>query len=247
MDKKKLAAVKGVLKRNIVSVLEYQRYDKLITIFVVNKIDFKRLAQAEEILQKENFIILHEDDIKNGSDIFPLQFLSIKRNSKLISGTDYFSRLGIKKRDVRSKLEFELRNKLIYLREQYLQSLNKEKFLLLILPAFVVLMEGLLFLKSKKPKKTTLENIELIEEIYEVDLFIFKKLYQYENKEMNFEEENIPEIEESFLYLLVLQFQIHKVHIRQEISLDARHSLHIFFVKYNILESNGQESIEIPV
>ena len=142
-------------------------------------------------MQEEHFILLLEDDVVNGGDVFPLDFLHIKDNSEVIEGEDYFSEMKIDKRHVRFKLEFELRNKLIYLREQYLRTPKRRKFLTLILPAFVILLEGALFLKDVKKGDGFLEDLKHAEKAYDLKLSVFKKLYAYEQKKMDFGKDEV--------------------------------------------------------
>ncbi len=184
MDSKMITSAQKVLGKNLLSVLEYHKYHQSILVFVLGKADFLVQDQLKKILKERRYIFLIEDDLLNGTDVFPLDFLHIKQNSTLLKGKDYFSKLRILRKDVRHKLEFELRNKLIYLREQYLRHPDPMKFLLLILPTFVVLLDGLLFLGKKKRGADLKADLQTVSTIFEVDLEVFELLQDLEHQKI---------------------------------------------------------------
>ncbi|MCP4763319.1 MAG: hypothetical protein GY870_16210, partial [archaeon] len=146
----KLQNIKLALGDALLSILRYQRYKTEIIVFVVKNVDYQMLDSVRKDFQNESFIIFTEDDIANGADVFPLQFLHIQNNSLLVEGHDYFKNLVIEKKHLQLKLEFELRNKLVYLREQYLLANQRADFLRVILPNLTVIFEGLNYLKDQE-------------------------------------------------------------------------------------------------
>ena len=188
---KKNEKIKVVLGKNILSILKYTCYHTEITVFVLKKVDYRVLEETRKLLSEEHFILLLEDDVVHGVDVFPLDFLHIKDNSEVLEGEDYFSGMKVDKKHVRFKLEFELRNKLIYLREQYLRASKRRKFLTFILPAFVILLEGSLFLKNLKKGGGLLEDLKNAEKAYDVKLSVFKKLYEHERKKTDFGKDEV--------------------------------------------------------
>lgn len=178
MQNIKLESIKAGLGESLLSILRYQRYQTIITVFIVDKVDFQILDSLRNEFKNEHFIIFKADDVLNGADVFPLDFLSIKNNHTLIEGKDYFSEIKIDKKNLQLKLEFELRNKLIYLREQYLLAPKKEEFLNQILPTFSLFIEGLLFLKDLTKTNEISEDIKTIEIAYVLNLNVIQRLIE---------------------------------------------------------------------
>ena len=190
MQEKKLQIIKNSLGNNLLSTLKYQRFKTLITIFVIKKVDFQNLDLLRAQFQNENFIIFNESDIINGKDVFPLDFLHIKNNHILVEGADYFSNININKKHLQLKLEFELRNKLIYLREQYLLTSKRNEFLSHVIPTFIVFLDGLLFLKDLEYTNDVAKNISNIENSYNVDLKVITQLLSKDSKDFSAKETN---------------------------------------------------------
>jgi hypothetical protein len=89
----------------------------------------------------EKFIILTQDDINEGKDVFCLKLLDIKNHSEIFYGNDILSGVQINTSDLRSAIELEIRNKRIQLREEYLSQKNGRNFLKHILPGMQILRE----------------------------------------------------------------------------------------------------------
>jgi len=51
-------------------------------------------------------------------DVFSLQFFDIKTTATLLHGKDIFKNINISKAHLRRKMEFDIRNKSIYLRQE---------------------------------------------------------------------------------------------------------------------------------
>jgi hypothetical protein len=61
-----------------------------------------------------------EAEIRNAWDVFPLEFEDIKENHRCLAGRDPFSTRRVNKKQMRYQLEFELRSKLLTMRENWL-------------------------------------------------------------------------------------------------------------------------------
>ncbi|NJP03792.1 hypothetical protein HC823_00745 [Candidatus Gracilibacteria bacterium] len=183
MEKEKLSALKKNLGRMCSHVLEYHRDGQTIPLFILTKVDFKKLENIRSELRKKPFIFLTDEDLKNGSDVFPLDFLHMKAHTQVILGKENpFEKVRIKKADLRQKLEYELRNKQIYLREEYLRIRNPYKFLPFILPTFDVLLTGLVSLAGKKLSEDFNQNGDKVSEWAGVNLDILKRLKKHEEE-----------------------------------------------------------------
>jgi len=132
--------------KNLVSFYVYKISRKEVFLIVVNEMNFKEFDDVKKSLKWKNFIILTMDDVKNWSDIFALKVINLRNNSDLIFWKDVLKNIKINKSDLRHSLEFELRNKLIQLREWFLSTWWDAKFLENILPVLNLLGEWILFL-----------------------------------------------------------------------------------------------------
>ncbi len=126
-------------------------------------------------------LIFTYDEIKNSTDVFPLEFLNIKYTHTVLYGENVLDKLSIAKQDVKRQLEFELRSKLIHLREHYL-GIKKDSELRQLLksatPSLLPLLYGLLFLADIKPKNTLHELAAQVNACYTFDLKILIELYE---------------------------------------------------------------------
>lgn len=64
--------------------------------------------------------MLTQTDVQQGADVFALRFLHMQQHSTLLHGVDVLGKIALHKKDVRSDLEREARQKAIQLREEYL-------------------------------------------------------------------------------------------------------------------------------
>lgn len=148
MTTKKLQHIIGSLKNWLLSIYLYQKGDGHIPVFIVEEINFVFLNSIRSFFAREKFIILTQDDINEGNDVFCLKLLHIKNHSKLFYGNDILSDIKIEKSDLRSALELEIRNKRIQLREDYLSQDKGRSFLHHLLPGMQILREWALLLKN---------------------------------------------------------------------------------------------------
>jgi hypothetical protein len=88
-----------------------------LPVFVLSRVDFVFLDSIRGFFVDKEFIILTEDDISRGDDVFCLKLMHIKNHSSLFHGKDVLSGLHIKNSDLRLMLELEIRNKSVQLRE----------------------------------------------------------------------------------------------------------------------------------
>lgn len=60
------------------------------------------------------------EEIANAADVFPIEFLDMMDKRRVLSGSDPFDGLDVATRHLRHQVEFELRGKLVRLRELYI-------------------------------------------------------------------------------------------------------------------------------
>jgi len=163
---KALAKVRVVYGDNLKSICRYRRYDETLWIIVLGKSDLRASYMLRKIYRRHPFIVFLEHDLTGGEDVFPLEYLHMKTHTELIEGNDYFQDLVLQKKDLRTQLEYEIRNKLIYLRQECVQAKNPKQLLKKIIPQFVVFLETLFFLQDEIPQRKIIQDIKKIETLY---------------------------------------------------------------------------------
>jgi len=191
MTIKKLQNIVSVLKDWLVSIYLYQKGDVQVPVFVVEEVNFVFLNTIRSFFAREKFIILTQDDINEGNDVFCLKLLHIKNHSELFYGNDILLHIKFIKSDLRSALELEIRNKRIQLREDYLSQDEWRSFLKHLLPGMQILREWALLLKSPDIKlpKDIKELLSLFDVAWSCNSQIFYYLI-----DDNVEERKIPSL-----------------------------------------------------
>lgn len=166
MTSKKLHKIISILKDWLVSIYLYRKDKEAIPVFILKEVNFIFLDSIRSFFAREKFIILTEDDIHEGSDVFCLKLLHIKNHSDLFYGEDIIWTILFTLDHLRSALELEIRNKHIQLREEYLSQDNWKFFLRHILPGMKILREWALYLKH--PNITLPQNAKELLWLFDV-------------------------------------------------------------------------------
>jgi len=101
---------------------------------------------------------------------------------RLISGKDVLKDLNFEKNWLRAQCERELKGKLLYLRQGFIETGGKTKALLTLisqsLRTFFFLFNGLLFLCDKKIPESRSEKLEILADKFQLDKKLFKHLLE---------------------------------------------------------------------
>ncbi len=113
-------------------------------------------------------------------DTFPVEFLNIKRNYKVVFGEDILEGLFIEKEFIRMQCERELKGKLLLLRERYVETRGKPKNLRTIvnntLSDFIFIFKGLLYLLDKEVPSAKKETVTVVTKELDLDQKLFLSL-----------------------------------------------------------------------
>lgn len=139
--KGKLEAFCQDLKRlysdNLVSIILYGSFSKgnyipkrsnINLLVVLKKVEFEDLSRAVNIFNRWSKVgrtaplLFTEEYINRSIDIFPVEFSDIKENYKILYGKDILKDISIEQKDLRYVCEKELKEKLIRLRQAYLEA-----------------------------------------------------------------------------------------------------------------------------
>lgn len=173
MSDKKIEQIREILGTNLVLVAQYNTGDVKSTLVVCNTIDFDTLKNLKQL--KEIPLVFTKEELINGIDVFPIEFLNIKQHHNMLFGEDILKDIVISKSNLRRQLEFEFRSKLIHLREHYLHFKGKdiEKLILSAVPTLCPIIGALLYLGDMEDKE---DMVGLISNKYGVDLHILEEI-----------------------------------------------------------------------
>jgi predicted nucleotidyltransferase len=137
-------ALKQELGNNLVSVILYGsavRGDHVAArsdvnlMLVFKKLDLKQITKVGELMgrkvkrQLPQLVFWTEEELKHAWDVFPLEFEDIRENHQCLVGKDPFDKRKVDKKRTRYQIEFELRSKLLNMRDTWLRS-NRDKYAL---------------------------------------------------------------------------------------------------------------------
>jgi hypothetical protein len=115
--------------------------------------------------------------IETSLDVFPMEFMEIKENHRLLAGTDPLKNLNVDIKNLRHECESELKGKLIHLRTFYAGHCNKPGMIASAmidsLPAILAGFRAALRLIGEKPPPDPKSVIELLAIRTEVNAEVF--------------------------------------------------------------------------
>ena len=104
----------------------HEKFSDLNVLCVLNSVGVQELIQGQEAVRwwrKQNQplpLFLSREEIENANDVFPIEFLDIQHNHRILHGEDVAAKIQIDTRQHRSLVEHELRAALLRLRERFL-------------------------------------------------------------------------------------------------------------------------------
>lgn len=128
-------ALNSSLGENLIAVILYgsavkgeniPKQSDVNIMVVLSELTLEKLSSVEKIISrgqrkaKINSVFWTEEELKNSADVFPVEFLDIKEKYRILYGKDIFSGITINTKNLRHQLEFELRSKLLRLRNEWL-------------------------------------------------------------------------------------------------------------------------------
>ncbi len=168
--------IKELLGENLVTLAEYYTGDETNLLAICNTLGFDELQKLKQL--KEIPFIFTKEELTDGVDVFPIEFLNIRQHHKIHNGDDILKDIGISKENLRRQLEFEFRSKLIHLRRQYLQLKGKhlETLILSAVPTLVPIIGGLIYLKDLHYTDTQ-DMFRVVSEGYGIDVQVLKEIH----------------------------------------------------------------------
>lgn len=148
-------------------------------------------------------LILTAEYVSSSLDSFPIEFLIMKQNYKVIFGEDILADLKIKDKDLRLQCEREIRGKLLHLRENYLNTYGNTRLikhlLRLSLPTFTSIFSALLHLKKVKIPSSKKDILKSTANEFGIDYSVFEKLIKLNENGIKLKKEQLNQLMEQYI------------------------------------------------
>ena len=186
--------LENIFQNNLVSVILYgsavsgeflEDYSNLNLLIVLKTTDPDILRLATGLIGKLKFkrinpLFLTEEYIKSSSDVFPIEFLDIKEHHSVLMGKDVVGDIQIDIRNLRFQCEQELKQKLLYLQQQYLR-INRDKLAIknLLFRSFTSIlhiMRSALRLRGKTPPVSKIDILREMAIEFQVRIDVLKRI-----------------------------------------------------------------------
>ena len=187
--------IKEILREDLVMLAEYYTGDQKRLIAVCKTLDLDILRKLKQ--GKEFPLLFTKEELKRGVDVFPVEFLNIKHDYKILHGEDLLKDIQITKKNLRLQLEFEFRSKLIHLRSEYLMFKEREleSLILSSVPALSPIMGALTYLKDLQHGDTQ-EMFDIVSKGYGIDVSVLKEIYDISQGKAKFKKDKEQYIKE---------------------------------------------------
>jgi len=134
-------------------------------------------------------LMLTPEYIRSALDVFPIEFLSMKLHHQVIYGEDILADIEIQSEHLRLQCERELRGKLLYLREGFLNSNGRTALIKQLisqsLPAFASIFTGLLHLKNIKVPNLRQDLFHVAAETFDLDIMLFRDIVEQRYRKLD--------------------------------------------------------------
>ena len=161
--------IKGKSDINVLVVLTPESVNKLEEFLGVVK-HWRKSGVAVPLVMSKAFI-------ENSLDCYPIEFLNMKNNHILIYGEDILAQLNFNPDNLRLQIERELKGKLVFLRQSYLETDGKSKQIKELisrsLTAFISIFNALIYLKKGIAPQRRRDTIKELAGLFPVDAEVF--------------------------------------------------------------------------
>jgi len=180
---------------NLLCILRDSSYASLVTFN--DAVDWWRKKKH----RPPQFMSLQE--LKDSADVFSIEFLDMKQRHRVVYGEDVLQSLDIPMGMHRSQLEYELREKLLLLRQHVLVAANDEKQLwdvmLSSLSSFTTLFRHALMEMGEQSRKHSRDAVQELGKRLNFDLTVFVQLMDVRAKQTDRKQVHASELASRYL------------------------------------------------
>ena len=195
-----LKGLKSIFAQDLTSVILYgsaasgefvDKRSNLNLLVVLKNSGLENLKKASGAVNKSRLInplFLTERYIASSTDIFPIEFLDMKENYRVLYGKDVLKDIVVETVNLRFQCEQELKAKLIGIKQFYLK-INKDqralgKFLLESFTPVLHVLRNVLRLKGKKPAYQKKDLIKDLAAEFEMNLHSWETILAAKQNEV---------------------------------------------------------------
>ncbi|MFH0791414.1 MAG: hypothetical protein V2A64_07275 [Candidatus Omnitrophota bacterium] len=205
-----------IYKDDMVSLILYgsgangefmDKHSNLNLLVILKDTKLDKLTPAADLINKPKFRIIQplffsKEYIYSSTDVFPIEFLDMRENYKVLKGEDVLKDIVIDTKNLRFQCEHELKAKLINLRQSYLK-MNRDKALLkhLLLKFFtsiIHILRNVIRIKGRTPDYSKQNLIKQIAEDFPINTDTWNMILRLKNKEVTPDNEKIKQLFISF-------------------------------------------------
>ena len=151
---------------------------------ILSDTSLSNLSKIAPLLKKSKFRLLKtifftEGYILTSADVFPVEFLDMKENHKILYGRDLLSNLQIDVRNLRFQCEQELKSKIINIKRAYLDHIdspNLDRMLMKFFTSSLHILRNVLRLKSGRAIYRKEEILNEAAGEFNIDISTMKKI-----------------------------------------------------------------------
>ncbi|MFH0948497.1 MAG: hypothetical protein V1833_05825 [Elusimicrobiota bacterium] len=162
---------------------KHSDYNLLIILGDIKFGDLKSLSKIIKFWLKRGNpppLLFTMDRFIKSADVFPIEFLDMKDNRKILYGEDPFENLEIKNTHLKHECEFELKGKLIKLQQGYIASRNKSDIRNLLIKSvttFLILFRNVVRLFNETPPAKRLDGLNILSEKIGLNPSVFVTIF----------------------------------------------------------------------
>ncbi|OGS45284.1 MAG: hypothetical protein A2539_08655 [Elusimicrobia bacterium RIFOXYD2_FULL_34_15] len=187
--------IKVVCGQNLKSIVLYgskasgeqtEKHSDYNLLLILEKIKFEDLKLLNKTIKfwikKGNPapLLFTMEQLKKSTDVFPIDFLDMKDHNKILYGNNPFENLEIKNTYLRHECEYELKSKLLKLRQAYMLSQNTSdirKLLINSISAFLIIFRQVVRLYNVVPPIKRLDALKVLSEKTGLNPSIFVTIF----------------------------------------------------------------------
>jgi predicted nucleotidyltransferase len=143
------------------------------------------------------------DMFKESMDVFPVEFLDMRDNRKLLYGDDPFVDFMVLDQNLRHECEFELKSKLLKLRQGYMASGGKPKEVAALMAASIspvmVIFRHVVRLFGKEPPLKKQEALKVLAGLSGIGISVFETIQRIKHGEEKIRNLNIDSVMSEYL------------------------------------------------
>ncbi len=202
--------LKDIYREGLISVVLYgsaasgefvDTHSNINMLVVLENTGLDNLKRASIITNKFktiNSLFLTEGYIRSSLDIFPIEFLDMQENYRVLYGKDVLKDIAIDTHNLRFQCEQELKSKLINLRQSYI-GIYKDKSLLcnLLFKSFTSvlhILRNVLRLKGRKPSYIKQDIIKELAAEFPINELVWQGILAARNKQIKISDKDIEEL-----------------------------------------------------